>query len=412
MKFKPRVMVVEMAGVSNLGIDNDVYFKNLARGYTRMTRLDLPGLCKYRTKFAGKVHDADLKVMKRRLTPLLDSRPFDYQKHKETFYSLYCLHNIIKKSKQLPSKTGLIVGTGCGNLNSLEMTYRDLFIKDKAHPLAIVEGMSNFVSSYMTILFGIKGPSFVISTACSSGTNAIGLGFKMIQSGMIDACICGGVDCGLTETAFRTWDKMRVMSKKNEDPNKAMKPFSAERDGFVLSEGAAYFLLVREDKLSQYNYPSYCEISGYASNSAAEHLTRPNVESQANCIEDALADASVSSNDVDYINAHGTSTVLNDLTETNSIKEVFGNRAYDIPISSTKSMIGHSLGASGPLELLATILCMNKKIIHPTINYNNQDSLCDLNYVPNNAVQADVNIFLKNSFAFGGNNVCIVGKKT
>lgn len=410
MKKKERIIIAGMAGVSNLGIDLTTYFENLKNGYTKMSPIEFDSPLKYHTTFGGKVDARDIEIMKARITPLLGGKPFNYEKWKETFYSIYCLHEILRVCKTLPKRTGLIVGSGCGCINSIEEDYINMFINKKVNPLSIVEGMSNYISGYLTMLFQINGPSFIISSACSSGANAVGLAFKMIQMGMIDACLCGGVDCGLKEYTFKAWDQMRVLSRNNEAPNRAMKPFSKKRDGFVLSEGAAYLLLVREGILSEYSYPCYAEVAGYSTTSDGAHLTRPNTETQVECITNALEDADLSPEEVDYINAHGTSTPLNDITETNAIKRVFGDLAYQIPISSTKSMLGHTLGASGVLELLAAVLCMNNGIIHPTINYE-PDEECDLNYVPNTFIKKEVKTFLKNSFGFGGSNTCLVVRK-
>lgn len=200
------------------------------------------------------------------------------------------------------------------------------------------------------------------------------------------------------------------MTKNNDEPNKAMKPFSKTRDGFVLSEGAGYILITTMSNAIEKNYPIYAEIAGFGTTSDAVHITRPDIEGESECIKMALNNAGIGINDINYINAHGTSTYLNDITETLAIKKVFGKNAYKIPVSSTKSMIGHTLGACGVLEIIASILCMNKGIIHPTINYE-RDEECDLYYIPDNYIKQDVNIFLKNSFGFGGTNACLIIKK-
>jgi 3-oxoacyl-[acyl-carrier-protein] synthase II len=414
MGAKERVVVSGMAVASNIGTNIDTFWSNLQKGHTNISYLEFELVNKCRTRIGGKVPTDDIELMKSTIEPLLRNLYFKFDKYKETFYSLYCIGQIIKEGNlnaSCYSDFGLIVGSGCGCMNSIEEDYVDFLLHKEINPMSILEGMNNFITGTISIIFGIKGPSFILSSACSSAANAIGLAFKLISAGILDGCFCGGVDCCFRDIFFMGWDKLRVMTKDNDNPTKAMRPFSKNRNGFVLAEGAGYLLLVKESIAQKNKLPIYGEIIGYASTSDATHITRPNVDEQANCIAKALNDAGIDITDVDYINAHGTSTKLNDIAETQAIKRVFGNRAYDIPINSTKSMVGHTLGASGAIETIAAFLCMNKGIIHPTINYDEPDEECDLFYVPNKYIEKNMEIFLKNSFGFGGSNVCLVGKK-
>lgn len=414
MKSDEKIVVAGMSIACNIGIDLDIFLSNLQKGYTKVSVLDFNFFEKYHTKIGGKLQDKDITRMKERVLHVLNNKKLNFEKSKETFFSLYCVNEImgqtvLKEEKNI-NNIGLIIGSGCGCINSREEDIKRACFEKNISPLSIIDGMSSSICGFLSIYFNLKGPSFIISSACSSSTHAIGMGFKMLQSGVIDSCICGGVDCSLADIIFKAWDNLRVMTRENQNPDKAMKPFSKNRKGFILSEGAGYILLTKESIALKKKYPIYAEIIGYGATSDASHITRPDSEGQAECIKIALDDARVNIKEIDYINAHGTSTTINDIIETRSIKKVFGKQAYNIPVSSTKSMIGHVLGATGAIELIASILCMNQGIIHPTINYE-PDKECDLFYVPNILIKRNVDIFLKNSFAFGGSNACLVVRK-
>ena len=261
------------------------------------------------------------------------------------------------------------------------------------------------------IQFGFKGISYVLATACSSGTNAIGEAFKKIKNGYAEIMIAGGTDAPISPAGFSAWDKLRALSRKNDDPQKAVKPFSKNRDGLVIGEGAGIVVLETLENALNRQAKIYGEITGYGTSSDASHITYPNHEQEVKAIHNAFEDAGIVSDDIDYISAHGTATQANDKVETESIKSVFGERAYSIPMSSIKPVIGHTFGASGAIELITCILAMEKGMVPPTINYEIPDPDCDLDYVPNVARKVSVETAMSNSFGFGGANAILIVSK-
>jgi len=309
---------------------------------------------------------------------------------------------------------GVILGTGFGGQGSIEEYCGAFFSNGKGRrsALAIPKSMYNASSSNIAIRFKTRGPNITISTACSSGANAIGQAFHLIRYGHADRMIAGGADAPITPVVMDAWKDMRVLSTKNDIPERACKPFSANRDGFVLSEGAGIVVLEDLELALARGAHIYAEIIGYGSTADAAHITFPDPDGEANAMLRALKDAGVAPAEIDHVNAHGTATKLNDASETEAIKRVFGNRAYEIPINSIKSMIGHSMGAAGAIELIATVLAIDTRIIPPTINYEEADPQCDLDYVTEGARamkgNAPLRTAMSNSFGFGGNNAVLV----
>jgi 3-oxoacyl-[acyl-carrier-protein] synthase II len=271
----------------------------------------------------------------------------------------------------------------------------------------------NMASGQVSMAFGLKGPNFTVVTACASGTNAIGEAFRTLQRGDADIIISGGTEAPITMLSLAGFSSMKALSSRNDEPSLASRPFDRERDGFVMGEGAGILVMESLDSALKRNAKIYGEVVGYGSTADAYHLTQPSPEGEgaSRAMEAAISDAGISPSDVDYINAHGTSTPLNDKFETMAIKNTFGEHAYKLAVSSTKSMTGHLLGAAGAVEIVATLLSVYNDEIPPTINYENPDPECDLDYVPNRAVKRTVNIALSNSMGFGGHNACIIVKK-
>jgi len=300
-----------------------------------------------------------------------------------------------------------IIGSGCGGKHTDEATYDQLYKqqRSRAHPLTIPKGMPSAAASMVSIHLGIKGPAFALASACASGSHAIIQGMTMIQSGMIDVALVGASDAPFTYGLLKSWDALRVVTSDN------CRPFCKDRSGLVLGEGAGMLLLESEEHAIKRGARIYAEIAGCGMTSDAGHITRPDVDGIANAIKNALHHAEVSTDEVDYINAHGTATKTNDLTETEAINRVFGKHAKDIAVSSTKSMHGHALGASSALELVATVLATHHDIIPPTANFTEADDKCNLDYVPNQSRKQKVNVAMSNSFAFGGLNAVITLKK-
>jgi 3-oxoacyl-[acyl-carrier-protein] synthase II len=311
------------------------------------------------------------------------------------------------------SRVGVVLGSCAGGMNMYErnlFTLRDAGA-EKVSPFFIPGFIANMASGEVSMAFGARGPSKCVVTACATGNNCIGDAFRLIQYNEADAMIAGGSDAYVLPIAIAGFDKMRTLSRRNNEPEKASRPFDKDRDGFVIGEGAGIVILEEMESAVRRGAKIYAELVGYGSNIDSFHITEPNWENQALCLKLALDDASISTNDVDYINAHGTATILNDLSETRAIKAAFGKRSKKVPISSNKSMFGHLLGAAGSAEAIFTILTMRDGIIPPTINYDTPDPECDLDYVPNIARKALVNTALSNSFGFGGVNATLAFTK-
>lgn len=307
---------------------------------------------------------------------------------------------------------GVVIGTvNAGFALLVDTAYDFTFRGRKPFPTALINGLPNMPGYYISLEVGATGPLSTISTACASGTQAIGLGLDLIRNRKVDMVIAGGVDCLIRKEVLAAFDAMTVVARNNQAaPEKASRPFDANRQGFVLSEGAGMLVLESLAQARARKVNIYAEVLGHAASSDAAHIAAPDVDGLGaqKAMRWALQDASIDPDQVDYINAHGTGTKLNDPTETKAIKQVFGQRAYEVPISSTKSMIGHCMGASGALEAISCIMAMKEGVVHPTINYETPDPDCDLDYVPNTARQKKIQITLSNSFGLGGQNACLV----
>jgi len=322
----------------------------------------------------------------------------------------------LKMGQYDPRRIAVVIGTACGTNSYFEHAHRLVLQGDlrKVPPFFLLNDSGNMVAAVVAIRFGAKGPNHCPMEACVAGTSAIGLASKLIQYDEADVAIAGGADAGITPTCIASLDNLGALTtKRNSEPEKASRPFDADRDGFVTSEGSGIVVLEALDTALRREAKIYGEIAGFASNCDAYHYTSPTPDGagQAECMHLALKDAGVAPEDVDYINAHGTSTILNDIAETRAIKKVFGSRAKNVAISSNKSMTGHMWGASGAVEAIFSLLTIKNGIIPPTINYETPDPECDLDYVPNRARKAKVDIVLSNSFGFGGVNAVLVLKK-
>jgi 3-oxoacyl-[acyl-carrier-protein] synthase II len=312
---------------------------------------------------------------------------------------------------------GVILGTGFGGQGSIEEFCGAFFSNERGRrsAIAIPKSMYNASSSNIAIRLKTRGPNITVTTACSSGANAIGQAFHLIRYGHAERVLAGGADAPVTPVVMDAWKEMRVLSTRNDYPERACKPFSANRDGFVLSEGSGMVVLEALESALERGAYIYAEILGYGATADAAHITFPDPEGEAHAMIRALRDAGVEPEQVDYINAHGTATKLNDASETEAIKRVFGDRAYEIPVSSIKSMLGHSMGASGAIEFIAIVLAIDKKLIPPTINYEEADPQCDLDYVTEGARAASdrrpLRTAITNSFGFGGNNAVLVARE-
>jgi 3-oxoacyl-[acyl-carrier-protein] synthase II len=310
---------------------------------------------------------------------------------------------------------GVIVGVGIGGLTSIE-EYHKLFLETrlkKVSPFFIPKLIANLAPGQISIRYGAKGINYTPTSACSSGAHAIGEAFRLIRMGEQDAVIAGGAEAALTPLGLGGFIALKAVSSRNDEPEKASRPFDRQRDGFVMSDGAGILILEEMEQAKRRGTKIYAEIIGYGANSDAYHMTAPSPEGEGavRCIRLALRSAGISPLEVDYINAHGTSTPYNDATETLAIKRVFGEHAARLAISSTKSMTGHMLGAAGGVEGVYSVLALEHGMLPPTINYEEPDPECDLDYVPNVARQAPIQVAMSNSFGFGGTNACLIFRK-
>ncbi|MDQ1333978.1 MAG: 3-oxoacyl-[acyl-carrier-protein] synthase [Thermodesulfobacteriota bacterium] len=312
-------------------------------------------------------------------------------------------------------RAGVYIGSGMGGGNTIENLYDQLFKHnaDRVKPLTVLMVMNNATASHISIEYGLSGPCLTLSTACASSANAIGEAFRQIRDGYVDVMLAGGAEAFLTYGGFRSWESLRVLAVEDpEDPSKSCKPFSKNRTGLVLGEGAAMVVLEEMERAVRRGAPIYAEVIGYGSTSDAGHIAKPSLEGQARAMAEALKEAGLLPEDVDYINAHGTATRWNDLLETQAIKKVFNDYACKVPISSTKSMHGHTMGASGAIEFIVSLLAIKNQAVPPTINLDQPDPECDLDYIPNIGRRGvKVNTVMSNSFAFGGTNAVLVARK-
>jgi nodulation protein E len=310
-------------------------------------------------------------------------------------------------------RAGVLIGTGMGGVTRQDDGFRDLYERKnpRSHPFTIPRIMYNAAASHISMKFRLGGPTLCVSTACASASHAIGEAAELIRSGRADVMVAGGADAPLTPGVVRAWESMRVLAPAGDDPAAACRPFSADRQGLVLGEGAGVVVLEERDQALRRGAVIHGELAGYAATADAGHITAPGVDAPARAVRQALAQAGIAPDQVDYVNAHGTATRLNDTTETAIIKRVFGERARRLAISSTKSMHGHMMGASGAIELLAALMAITRGIVPPTANYRRPDPDCDLDYVPNQAREMKVDVAISNSFAFGGLNAVLAVRR-
>jgi 3-oxoacyl-[acyl-carrier-protein] synthase II len=309
-------------------------------------------------------------------------------------------------------RTGVYIGSGLGGGKTIEEMYDQLFRQnaDRVKPATVLLIMNNAAASHISIEYGLSGPCLTLSTACASSGNAIGEAFRQIRDGYADLMLAGGTEAFLGYGSYRSWEALRVLAEEDPaDPARSCKPFSKNRSGLVLGEGAAVVVLEEMDRALTRGAPVYAELLGYGSTADALHITRPSLEGQARAMSEALQEAGLPPEAIDYINAHGTATQWNDLLETQAVKKVFGDHAYRLPVSSTKSMHGHVMGATGAIEFIAGLLAIKNQALPPTINLDQPDPECDLDFVPHQARRGvKVETVMSNSFAFGGTNAVLI----
>jgi len=406
---KRRVVVTGMGAVTPLGIGVGKSWQSLCQGKSGVGVITHFDASDFRTRVAGEVKGFDpLDFIDKKLV-----RRGDRFIHFALAAARMALEDSgLSINDSNSERVGVSVGTAMGGIESIEKNH-ELLIKgarQQISPFFVPSFLCNMATGQIAIEFGARGVNLCTVTACASGTQAIGNAFRVIQQEESDAMIAGGAEAAIRPLVFAGLDVLKVMTARNDEPEKASRPFDKDRDGFVIGEGAGVVILEGLESALKRGARIYGEVLGYGLNSDAYHITAPDPDGRgaASCMKMALNDAGISIDKVDYINAHGTSTVLNDLSETKAIKSVFGERSKKIPISSNKSMIGHMWAGAGVVEAIFSLLTINHGIIPPTINYETPDPECDLDYVPNVARRAEVKIALSNSFGFGSTNATLI----
>jgi 3-oxoacyl-[acyl-carrier-protein] synthase II len=404
-----RVVVTGLGIISPLGIGIKENWQALCEGRSGIGPITRFDTTEYETKIAGEVKNFDpTSFLDRKEARKMD--PFIHYALAAGIMAMEDSHLKIDQSNA--ERVGVLVGAGLGGLTTIEK-YHSILLKEgpkKISPFFIPMLIVNLAPGQISIFFGAKGPNSSVVTACATGNHSIGEAYKIIQRGDADAMIAGGAESTITPLAIGGFNAMKALSTRNEEPQKASRPFEKDRDGFVIAEGAGILILEELSHAVKRNATIHAEIIGYGCNADAYHIAAPspNGEGAARCMEIALKAAGIPYSEVDYINAHGTSTPLNDLSETMAMKTVFKEHTKKLMVSSTKSMTGHLLGAAGGVEAVFTILTMKEGIVPPTINYEVPDPECDLDYVPNVARKAKVRVAMSNSFGFGGTNAALV----
>ena len=409
--MKRRVVITGMGIVSPLGIGLDDNWQAICQGKSGIGPITKFDTTEYPAKIAGEVKnfDPDQYIDKKDL------------KKMDVFiqYALAAGSMAIKQSGLIidesnADRVGVLVGSGLGGLQTIEK-YHTLLLQNgpkKVSPFFVPMLIVNLAPGQISIYFGCRGPNSSVVTACATGNHSIGEASRIIQRGDADAMIAGGVESTITPLAVAGFCALKALSTRNNEPEKASRPFEKNRDGFVMAEGAGILVLENLESAKQRGASIFAEVIGFGCNADAYHITAPSPggEGAARCMQIAIDDADIKPGDIDYINAHGTSTPMNDLSETIAMKTVFKDHVKNLSVSSTKSMTGHLLGAAGGVEAIFSILSIKHGIIPPTINYDEPDPECDLDYVPNVARKKDVRIVMSNSFGFGGTNATLIFK--
>lgn len=406
-----RVVITGMGVVTSLGQDLDSLWSNLMAGKSGVSQIESFDVSDYSTRIASSVKEFNAEDYVDRK----EMRKMDRFVQFASAAGMMAVQNsgLDIANDSDPERVGVIIGSGIGGLGTWEDQHNILLEKGpkRVSPFFIPMMIGNMASGHLSILLGAKGPNLASVSACASGSHAIGDSVRWIQNGEADVMICGGAEATIRPTGVAGFCAMRAMSTRNDEPEKASRPFDTNRDGFVMGEGAGVLVLESLEHAQKRGANIIAEVLGYGLSADAHHMTDPDPNGPARCMKMAMRTAGIRPEDVDYINAHGTSTGVGDISETKAIKMALGDHAYKVAVSSTKSMTGHLLGAAGGVEAVICALALRNQTIPPTINLDEPDPQCDLDYVPNVARPADLNIVMSNSFGFGGHNASIILKK-
>lgn len=412
--FRPsgRVVVTGAGAITPLGTGIDVFWPRMVAGENGIHRITSMDPSAFTTQIAGEVTDFDAEDwLDRKEAKRIDR----FIAFAVAGASMALKDSGLPTEGEISEEIGVLIGSGIGGLTFLGEQIRRLFFEGpgKVSPFLVPYMIPDMASGFVSIVHGLKGPNTCVVSACSTGADAIGVAYHTIKRGDAVAMVTGGCEAPINEIGLAGFCAARAMSTRNDEPERASRPFDAERDGFVIAEGAGVLILEDYDHARARGAKMLAEVVGYGITGDGYHITMPDPEGDGayRAMKMALRKAGLAPGDIQYINAHGTSTPYNDKFETMAIKRAFGDHAYKLGVSSTKSMIGHTLGAAGAIEALVAILAMREGVMPPTINYENPDPECDLDYVPNKSRKAEIGAVLSNSFGFGGHNVSLVFKK-
>ena len=407
--MKRRVVVTGLGVVTSLSNKVEELWQKVLAGESGVHPVKLFDTTDFKVKFGGDVYDwAPIEYISAKEMKRID---------RFTQFALVAGTDAVTDSgidftKEKPFRCGVILGSGIGGLTEIENQVGRLLNKgpDRVSALTIPKLMLNAAGGNLSIKYGLRGINYTVATACASATNAIGDALKVIQDGTCDVMLTGGTEAALTPMGLSGFQNMRALSSRNDNPPAASRPFDVDRDGFVLSEGAGVLVLEELEHAKSRGAEIYCEVFGFGASADASHITQPDEQGSgaARAMSEALADAGMTPEQVDYINAHGTSTPLGDKAETQAVKRVFEDHAYKVSLSSTKSQVGHSLGASGGIELVLSIKAILNSVVPPTINLDTPDPDCDLDYTPNASKDREIDVAMSNSFGFGGHIASVV----
>ena len=401
-----KVVVTGMGIASPLGIGVDRFWEALVAGRSGVRCLEDENFQSLPSRIGARVDDSELN----RFTTVRDRRRMS----RASQLGVAAADEAVRQARledlpaEIKTRIAIIVGSSIGGFAASDPVFKEYYLNKKQSSLIIPISMNSAPSANISIRYGFRGPQMTADAACATSAHSVGLLYNMIRFGQAEIGLTGGADTPFSEAVMQAWCNLRVVSQRNDDPASACRPFSADRDGMVLGEGSAIFVLESKASALRRNVPILAEIKGYGASSDGQHITRPSLDGPVRAMEIALQDARLSHGAIDHINAHGTATLVNDRIETAAIKRVFGDRAYDIPVVAVKAALGHSIGASGALELAACVQTLSTQVIPPTINYHEADPECDLDYVTAGSREAVVGNVMSNSFAFGGSNASLI----
>ncbi len=408
--MRRRVAVTGIGLVTPLGIGNKETWDAVCAGRSGVRKISKFDAAEHKTQIAAEIHGFDPELF---MNPKEARKTDAFIQYAVASAKLALEDSGLEITDELSPRTGTIIGSGIGGMETYVNTVLMMAEKGpgRLSPFFITNIINNMAAGYVSIFFNAKGPNCCTTTACAASAHAIGYASMAIRNGEADVMFAGGTEAPIIPLTFAGFNAMRALSTRNDEPERASRPFDRERDGFIIGEGSGMLILEELEFAKKRGARIYAELVGYGMSGDASHITAPSLDGPERCMEAALKDGGINRDEIEYINAHGTSTPLNDSNETNAIKKVFGEKAYKIPVSSTKSMTGHLLGAAGAVESAFTVLALDRGILPPTMNYEIPDPECDLDYVPNQARNAAIRTALSNSFGFGGTNASLIFRK-